>query len=90
MGLGIIVIPVAYPFIIHVTVAGIAIMFDDPFDIIEKVDITEIRHLYGHEKTQFINYIHEDYEHCLRKKQHPDLIKYYRDVLTKLIKTYGH
>jgi len=65
-------------------------MFDDPFDIVDKVDITEIKHLPGQEKVQFIDYIHEDYKHCLRQKQHPDLIKYYKDVLVKLIKAYGH
>jgi len=44
----------------------------------------------GEEKTGFIEYVQEDYNHCLKMKQHPDLIKYYKDVLARLIKTYGH
>jgi hypothetical protein len=43
-----------------------------------------------YEKMQFIDYILDDYEYVLRKKLHPTLIRYYKDVLARLIKSYGH
>jgi hypothetical protein len=71
--------------------AGIVIMrdlFDD--DNLPKFDEEIVKDLSGKEKTEFIEYIRDDYQHCLKMKQHPKLIEYYRDVLTRLIKTYGH
>ena len=70
--------------------AGIVMrnIFDD--DNLPNFDLETIKHLSGEDKTGFIEYVRDDYNHCLKMKQHPDLIKYYKDVLTRLIKTYGH
>ena len=72
------------------TSAGIVMHsnFDD--DNFPQFDLKTIKHMSGEEKTGFIEYVEDDYYHCLKMKQHPDLIKYYKDVLARLIKTYGH
>ena len=72
------------------TSAGIVMHsnFDD--DNFPQFDLKTIKHMSGEEKTGFIEYVEDDYHHCLKMKQHPDLIKYYKDVLARLIKTYGH
>ena len=67
--------------------AGIVIMSKDTP---ETFDESTIQHLSGIEKMQFIDYILDDYEYVLRKKLHPTLIRYYKDVLARLIKNYGH
>lgn len=66
---------------------GIVIMSKIPP---ETFDESTIQHLSGIEKMQFIDYILDDYEYVLRKKTHPTLIRYYKDVLSRLIKSYGH
>jgi hypothetical protein len=63
-------------------------IFDD--DNLPQFDEELIKELSGSEKTDFIEYVRDDYDHCLKTKQHPQLLKYYKDVLTRLIKTYGH
>ena len=68
--------------------AGVVIMIED--DLPETFDESTIQHLSGIEKMQFIDYVHDDYEYVLRNKQHPKIIKYYKDVLARLIKNYGH
>ena len=72
------------------TSAGIVMrnFFDD--DNLPQFDLETIKDLSGDEKTGFIEYVRDDYNHCLKMKQHPQLIEYYKDVLTRLIKTYGH
>jgi len=73
------------------SVAGIVIMtkFDDDMPEVT-FDENTINNLPGTEKTQFIEYVLDDYEYMLRNKQPPKLISYYKDVLSRLIKKYGH
>ena len=53
-------------------------------------DPNQIKNLSGIEKMQFIEYVLDDLDYVINHKSHPKLIKYYKDVLSKLIKTYGH
>jgi len=73
------------------SVAGIVIMtkFDDDMPEVT-FDENTINNLPGLEKTQFIEYVLDDYEYMLRKKQPIKLVNYYKDVLSRLIKKYGH
>lgn len=61
-------------------------------DIIKEkgFDPTHIDSLSGLEKMQFIEYVLDDLDYVINHKSHPKLIKYYKDVLSELIKTYGH
>ena len=54
------------------------------------VNTKDIADLKGHDRHLFINTVYEDYEFTLAKKMNPGVIRYYRDVLVTLIKTYGH
>ena len=53
-------------------------------------DPNQIKNLSGIEKMQFIEYVLGDLDYVINHKSHPKLIKYYKNVLSELIKTYGH
>jgi len=61
---------------------------DDMPDV--SFDEDTIINLSGMEKTNFIEYVRDDLEYILKHKTHPKLIKYYKDVFSRLIKKYGH
>lgn len=67
---------------------------DDDFDEFIKdlpsVNQKDIKQLSANERNDFIDTVFQDYEFTLEKKMNPKIIRYYRDVLVKLIKTYGH
>jgi len=67
---------------------------DDDFDEFIKdlpsVNQKDIKQLSAMERNDFIDTVFQDYEFTLEKKMNPKIIRYYRDVLVKLIKTYGH
>ena len=68
-------------------------MFDDDDD--NRIDSypeipRDLKSVPGQEKTRYIEYVHEDYKFCLASKMSPQIIRYYRDVLVDLVKTYGH
>lgn len=44
----------------------------------------------GEDIHKVISGVHTDYEEAKSKKRDPELTIYYRDLLTFLIKTYGH
>lgn len=64
--------------------------FEDILNELPPVNATDVENLTGQDRNHFINTVFEDYEFTLEKKMAPRVIRYYRDVLVKLIKTYGH
>jgi hypothetical protein len=44
----------------------------------------------GQQMTNLLSGVHDDFIEFQRLKQNPKLILYYRDLLSYLIKTYGH
>ncbi len=73
------------------SVAGIVIMSNSEDDMPNiSFDENCIINLSGMEKMDFIEYVRDDYEYILKNETHPKLIKYYKDVLSKLVKKYGH
>lgn len=44
----------------------------------------------GHQMTNLLSGVHDDYITFERLRRDPKLILYYRDLLAYLIKTYGH
>lgn len=67
---------------------------DDDFDEFLKelpsVNQTDVKDLSGSDRNMFIDTVFQDYEFTIEKRMNPKVIRYYRDVLVKLIKTYGH
>lgn len=45
---------------------------------------------YGQEITDLLTGVHEDYLHFVEQRYNPQIILYYRDLLSYLVKTYGH
>jgi len=44
----------------------------------------------GHEITDLLLAIHDNYDYFARSKHSPEMTLYYHDLLGRLIKTYGH
>lgn len=44
----------------------------------------------GHYMTDLIEDVYEDYQYFLKTRREPELILYYRDLLSYLVKNYGH
>lgn len=61
-----------------------------PFDTGSKNNIVENSEWSGHEITKLISDIHEDYENFTKQRANPTIVLHYRDLLSYLIKTYGH
>ena len=54
-------------------------------------DIEEkMKYLSGQQLNNIIETIHEEYKYSVKEKQPPYITLYYRDLLSFLIKTYGH
>tara|TARA_Y100000114_G_C11608338_1_gene253845 strand:- start:41 stop:259 length:219 start_codon:yes stop_codon:yes gene_type:complete len=66
------------------------IMKSDYDDLLEEFNIKIVKHLDGMEKTDFMQHVFEHYEFSMESSSHPLVIKYYKDVFTKLVKDYGH
>jgi len=60
-----------------------------PFDI-ESKDNPINSEWSGQEITNLISDIHEDYETFTKQRANPSVVLHYRDLLSYLIKTYGH
>jgi len=50
----------------------------------------DVEHLSGQELTNFISVVHEEFKIATNAKEPPYITLYYRDLLSYLIKTYGH
>lgn len=61
-----------------------------PYDINSKDKSIETSEWSGHEITKLISDIHEDYESYTKQRANPNITLHYRDLLSYLIKTYGH
>lgn len=61
-------------------------------DIIDKLIImnTEQSRRNGQQITLMLEQVHDEYERLYSKKAKPELVLYHRDLLSYLIKTYGH
>lgn len=44
----------------------------------------------GQEITDLLVAVHDNYSYFIKSKHNPELTIYYYDVLSKLVKTYGH
>lgn len=60
------------------------------FEIESKNKIIEDSEWSGQEITNLISDIHEDYETFTKQRANPSVVLHYRDLLSYLIKTYGH
>jgi len=61
-----------------------------PYDIDSKNKSIENSEWSGQEITKLISDIHEDYEISTKQRANPNITLHYRDLLSYLIKTYGH
>ena len=59
-------------------------------DLMDRVTTINRRHWSGQEISNLLVGVHEDYEHYIKIKAPKEVVLYYRDVLTYLVKTYGH
>lgn len=66
------------------------IMKSDYDDLLEEFNIKIVKHLDGMEKTDLMQHVFEHLEFSVESSSHPLVIKYYKDVFTKLVKDYGH
>lgn len=44
----------------------------------------------GQEITELLLAVHDNYDYFVKNKHSPEMILYYHDILSRLIKTYGH
>lgn len=44
----------------------------------------------GHEITELLLAVHDNYNYFVKTKHSPEMILYYHDILSRLVKTYGH
>ena len=61
-----------------------------PYDVCAKDNSVDTGEWTGHEITKLISDIHEDYENYTKQRANPNIVLHYRDLLSYLIKTYGH
>jgi len=59
-------------------------------DLMDRVTTINRSHWSGQEISNLLVGVHEDYEHYIKIKAPKEVVLYYRDVLTYLVKTYGH
>jgi hypothetical protein len=63
--------------------------YNKPMDYIGDIE-EKMKDLSGQQLNNFIETIHDEYKHAVKEKQPPYITLYYRDLLSFLIKTYGH
>jgi len=65
---------------------------DTAIDVFDRLFVKEKNkeHWTGQQMTNLLSGVHEDYIAFERLKQNPKIVLYYRDLLSYLIKTYGH
>ena len=68
----------------------VGIMMIDYDDLLEEFNIKVVNQLNGNEKTDFMQHVFDHLEFSIQSSSHPLVIKYYKDVFTKLVKNYGH
>jgi hypothetical protein len=61
-----------------------------PYDIEAKQRLVDTSQWSGQEITNLISDVHEDYTNFSKQRANPTIILHYRDLLSYLIKTYGH
>jgi len=63
--------------------------FDDIKDYydFEAQDVADMK---PQQRWKFVEFVYDDYKFVLKERMPPPVIQYHRDVLVKLIKTYGH
>ena len=59
-------------------------------DLMDRVTTIDRSHWSGQEISNLLVGVHEDYEHYIKIKAPKEVVLYYRDLLSYLIKTYGH
>jgi len=59
-------------------------------DLLNRVTTIDRSHWTGQEIANLLVGVHEDYEHYIKIKAPKEVVLYYRDLLSYLIKTYGH
>ena len=52
--------------------------------------LEECSNMSGQQLTNFISVVHDEFKIATQKRESPALTLYYRDLLSFLIKTYGH
>lgn len=63
---------------------------DDFEDTYYNFKATDVEDMSPYERHRFMTLVYEDYKFVLKEKMPAPVIKYHRDVLVKLVKTYGH
>lgn len=61
-----------------------------PYENSSKHNSVDTSEWTGQEITKLISDIHEDYENYTKQRANPNIVLHYRDLLSYLIKTYGH
>jgi len=59
-------------------------------NLIDRVTTINRKTWSGQEISNLLVGIHEDYEHYVATQAPKEIVLYYRDLLSHLIKTYGH
>jgi hypothetical protein len=59
-------------------------------DILDKFIRADETRFTGQSISDLINGVYEEYEYFKTSKAQPEVVIYYRDLLTYLVKTYGH
>jgi len=59
-------------------------------DILDKFIRADETRFTGQSISDLINGVYEEYEYFKASKAQPEVVVYYRDLLTYLVKTYGH
>ena len=61
--------------------------FEDGYYNFKQKDVADMS---PGERQKFMTLVYEDYKFVLKEKMPAPVIKYHRDVLVSLVKTYGH
>ena len=64
--------------------------YNRDMDLMDRVTTIDRSHWSGQEISNLLVGVHEDYEHYIKIKAPKEVVLYYRDLLSYLIKTYGH
>ncbi len=59
-------------------------------DLMNRVTTIDRKHWTGQDISNLLSGIHDDYEHYIKTRAPKEVVLYYRDLLSYLVKTYGH